>query len=408
MTGRQFGKAFGFALAMSLASGALALWLGGLPAVAAIVITTIVWVISVTSEQRRVELEAEERERVRQEIRTSVEDAVEREIASMHEDLDRVIGLVGDATRHLGDSFVALGRDARAQQQLVYRLVSSSDQTAGAADAAGNFAYFARELDTVLRHLERTASAAGEAARGSSERLESVYREMADAQNTLKQLSSISRQTNLLAVNATIEASHAGEAGKGFAIVADEVRKLSQEVQRFGGALSTSLDATRGELRHAHDALERLREASAVSDAGATERLTEMVATIKGINQRLHSDICDVSELATSLDANVGLAVRGLQFDDITSQVLHHVKRRLDTLREVTSDALSGRFEAEALTENGEADSAEQAAGAPLVTARPPQLTVIDGRQAVEASLAEGAHKSAEQASLAAGSVELF
>lgn len=157
------------------------------------------------------------------------------------------------------------------------------------------------------RQADLEASAGKKVVRETIDAINSVAAEVGLAGEVIHQLEDDSRnigtiietikgiadQTNLLALNAAIEAARAGEQGRGFAVVADEVRKLSQSTQEATRCIQDMIVRLQGNAKDAVRVMEegRLRVVSSVEQAGrageSLEQITLSVSTINGTNSEI-------------------------------------------------------------------------------------------------------------------------
>ena len=152
-------------------------------------------------------------------------------------------------------------------------------------------------------------------------------------------VSTIASQTNLLALNAAIEAARAGEAGRGFAVVADEVRKLSAMSGDTGKQITSRVEG----MGKAIQETVQIAEHFAAQD---TQAMKDSELLIGGVLQVFRGAVEKLSQAATqfqhegeSVRVTVAGVIVALQFQDRVSQILRHTMDDIERLAEVVRES---------------------------------------------------------------------
>ena len=252
--------------------------------------------------------------------------------------VDVMKSIVSEAVHGLSTSFTSLSQQSTSQNDLMHEIID--ELHAGEGDEAHKS--FIEETKEVLEYFVLNITEVSRGGMTMVYTIDDIEEQMDGVNKLLSEISGIADQTNLLALNAAIEAARAGEAGRGFAVVADEVRALSRNSNNLNDKIREVVEKSKSNIAKAKEIVGDIAGKDMSVAMQHKSRVDEVLGLMTDKNAFVSTKLDEAQDIAEHLQQGVNVAVRSLQFEDIARQQCEQLNEHINLV-----DDLFIRIEAE-------------------------------------------------------------
>jgi methyl-accepting chemotaxis protein len=275
---------------------------------------------------------------------------------SIKTELGQVRDLTENSVMSLNESFYGINNDVSSQAELINELAgrlhitgieTGSEEEQNTEEKLVSIGSFIIETSAILKNFVETMVQNSKHSMDVVSSIDDLSIEMESIFKFLEEIKQIADQTNLLALNAAIEAARAGEAGRGFAVVADEVRNLSIASNKLNNEIKGCVTSAQSKLIKASEMVGVTASQDVTQVMISTKNMDGMMESLTTLESFIDESVDKAAVINTDISDKTIVAIRNLQFEDIVRQVAVHAEGKINVLSEFVQNFTEGVCEIE-------------------------------------------------------------
>lgn len=255
------------------------------------------------------------------------------------ESIQQVADGADQSTTSVQESSFAIEEVSKGIQSIADNAVIITDMSKNSTEKAKEGSFFVDKTVNQIHEINRSVAISGKVMKNLDKRSQEI-------EEITKVITDIANQTNLLALNAAIEAARAGEHGKGFAVVADEVRKLAEQSQKSSSQISLLIKTIQEDMTQSNQSMEKVNTdvKAGLEVVNQTKDNFQEIYQFMEKMTELTDDMAATSEQISASTQQVSSTVSGIiTISENTSMHSHNVaasaEEQLASMEEITASA---------------------------------------------------------------------